>query len=75
MGGTDWCCARPCPLPMPVRCLQGTADDAVPVERAMRLLHHADAPDMRLTLVRGADHRFSDPACLELLEAAVADLL
>ena len=66
---------EPLPLPMPVRCLQGTADEAVPVEWALRLLAHADAPDMRLTLVKGADHRFSDPDCLALLEGTVASLL
>jgi hypothetical protein len=30
---------------------------------------------MRLTLVKGADHRFSDPDCLALIEAAVEDVL
>ena len=62
-------------LPMPVRMLQGTADTDVSVEVALRLLHHADGPDIRLTLVRGADHRFSTPECLRLIEAAVAEVL
>lgn len=65
----------PLPLPMPVRGLQGTDDAAVATETALRLMAHADAPDMRLTLVRGADHRFSDPACLTLLEETVASVL
>jgi hypothetical protein len=30
---------------------------------------------MRLTLVKGADHRFSDPDCLDLIVAAVSDVL
>ena len=64
----------PLTLPMPVRLLQGTADAEVPVEWALRLLDHADGPDLRLTLVKGADHRFSDPGCLALIEAAVADV-
>lgn len=43
----------PLPLPMPVRMLQGTGDTDVTVEVALRLLHHAEGPDIRLTLVRG----------------------
>ncbi len=63
------------PLPFPVRCLQGTADTAVSTETALRLLDHADCADMRLTLVKDADHRFSDEACLSLIEKAVLDVL
>ncbi|MDU9004810.1 alpha/beta fold hydrolase [Sedimentitalea todarodis] len=62
-------------LPFPVRCLQGTDDTAVSTETALRLLEHAECPDMRLTLVKGADHRFSDGPSLALIEAAVADVL
>ena len=62
---------RALPLPMPVRLLQGTADADVPVQWALDLLGHADAADMRLTLVKGADHRFSTPACLSLVEATL----
>ncbi|MEM8655203.1 MAG: alpha/beta hydrolase [Pseudomonadota bacterium] len=64
----------PLPLPFPVRCLQGTADTAVSTETAIRLLSHADSPDMRLTLVKDADHRFSDDTCLGLIEEAVQDI-
>lgn len=62
-------------LPFPVRCLQGTADTAVSTETALRLLDHADCPDMRLTLVKDADHRFSDDACLCLIEKALDEVL
>ena len=62
-------------LPFPVRCLQGTADTAVDTKTALRLLEHADCPDMRLTLVKDADHRFSDTACLKLIEGAVTEIL
>jgi len=41
---------------------------------AQRLLDHVTGPDIRLTLVKGADHRFSDPACLDLIAAAIADV-
>ncbi len=65
----------PLRLPFPVRCLQGTADTAVSTATALRLLEHADCPDMRLTLVKGADHRFSDERCLGIIERAVLDVL
>jgi pimeloyl-ACP methyl ester carboxylesterase len=65
----------PLPLPFPVRFLQGTADADVDMSVALRLLDQATGPDMRLTLVKGADHRFSDDSCLELIGAAVTDVL
>ncbi len=65
----------PLHLPFPVRLLQGTADVDVPPAAALRLLDHATGPDIRLTLVKGADHRFSTPDCLALIEATVADVL
>ncbi len=65
----------PLPLPFPVRFLQGTADADVDMSVALRLLDHATGPDMRLTLVDGADHRFSDDSCLDLIVASVTDVL
>jgi pimeloyl-ACP methyl ester carboxylesterase len=62
---------EPLALPFPVRLLQGTADVDVPPSVALRLMDHADSPDLRLTLVKGADHRFSMPACLALIVDAV----
>ena len=64
----------PLPLPFPVRMLQGTADVDVEMSVALRLLGHAEGPDMRLTLVNGADHRFSTPDCLALVVTAVEDV-
>jgi len=64
----------PLALSAPVRLLQGTADADVPVSVALRLLDHATGPDIRLTLVKGADHRFSDPACLALILRAVDEV-
>ena len=61
----------PLTLRFPVRLLQGTADADVPVSVALRLLDHATGPDIRLTLVKAADHRFSTPACLDLIGQAV----
>ncbi|MCW1932655.1 alpha/beta fold hydrolase [Pararhodobacter zhoushanensis] len=64
----------PLPLPFPVRLLQGSADVDVPQEVALRLFAHADSPDMTLTLVKGADHRFSNPENLSLLAETLDSL-
>lgn len=64
----------PLSLPFPVRFLQGTADADVNMTVALRLIDHVQGPDMRLTLVDGADHRFSDKACLDMITTAVADI-
>ncbi|ARO13932.1 hydrolase or acyltransferase (alpha/beta hydrolase superfamily)-like protein [Ketogulonicigenium robustum] len=64
----------PLHLPFPVRLLQGTADVDVPPQVAYRLLDHVTGEDIRLTLVKGADHRFSTPACLRIIETAVAEV-
>lgn len=65
----------PLPLPFPVRLLQGTADADVPVSVALRLLDHAAGGDIRLTLVKGADHRFSTPECLDLVTQSIEEIL
>lgn len=62
----------PLPAPFPVRLLHGAADADVPVAVGLRLLHHLDGADARLTLVKGGDHRLSDPAALTLLAETVA---
>ena len=65
----------PLPMPYPVRLVQGTEDGSVTRETALRFLDHIDSPDLRLTFVKGADHRFSDPACLALIERSIEDVL
>lgn len=64
----------PLVLPFPVRLLQGTADIDVPPSVALRLIDHASSPDLRLTLVKGADHRFSTPDCLAMILQAVEEV-
>ena len=64
----------PLPLPFPVRLLHGTADTDVPPGVALRLMDHAASPDLQLTLVKDADHRFSSPACLALIETAIGEV-
>lgn len=58
---------RPLRLAVPVRLLQGTADTDVPPAVALRLFDRLDCPDARLTLVKGADHRFSGERELQLI--------
>lgn len=58
---------EPLAVPFPVRLLQGTADADVEVSVALRLIEHLDGPDARLTLVKDADHRFSEPRELALI--------
>lgn len=65
----------PLALPFPVRLLQGTADSDVLPEVGLRLINHIDSPDARLILVKGADHRFSTPECLGLIERNVEEVL
>jgi len=65
----------PLSLPFPVRLLQGTADVDVPPAVALRLLDHATGPDIRLTLVKEADHRFSTGENLALIERTIEEVL
>lgn len=60
---------------VPMRMLQGTEDKDVPVSVALRLLDHVEGEDIRLELVKGADHRFSDPACLALIIRSLREVL
>lgn len=62
-------------LPFPVRLLQGTADTDVLPAVALRVLGHITGDDVRLTLVKDADHRFSTPDCLALIGQTVAGVL
>lgn len=66
---------RPLALPFPAHFLQGTADADVERSVALRLLDHAEGDDIRLTLVKSADHRFSSPDCLLLIEKTISDIL
>ena len=65
----------PLSFDFPVRILQGSADDVVKQDVAERLFAHAAGNDIQLTVVKGADHRFSDDTCLAVIEHAVSDIL
>lgn len=62
-------------LPFPVRLLHGTADADVSMDVALRLLDHVNCDDMQLQFVKGADHRFSDERCLDLIVQTLEDIL
>ena len=64
----------PLPLPFPVRLLHGTADKDVLMSVPLRILEHADGEDIQLIFVKGADHRFSSAACLEMIAGAVGEV-
>ena len=65
----------PLPLPFPARFLQGTSDTDVDQSVALRLLSHATGKDIRLILVKDADHRFSTPDCLDLITRPIEEVL
>jgi pimeloyl-ACP methyl ester carboxylesterase len=65
----------PLELPFPVRLLHGSADATVDPAVALRLFHHATGPDLRLTLVKDADHRFSAPENLDLIARTIEEIL
>ncbi len=64
----------PLNCPFPVRLLQGSADADVDMSVALNLFEHATGEDIRLTLVKDADHRFSTPVCLGLIEENVEEI-
>lgn len=66
---------QPLHIDAPVRMLQGTADVDVTMDVALGLLDHVTGPDVRLELVKDADHRFSDDACLNTITRAVEEVL
>ncbi|MEL6608274.1 MAG: alpha/beta hydrolase [Pseudomonadota bacterium] len=66
---------EPLQLSMPTRFLQGTEDEDVSVATATRLLDHVTGDDIRLVLLKGADHRFSEPDALKLIEDATSNVL
>lgn len=65
---------KPLVAPCPVRLLQGTADEAVPYEMALRLVNHIEGDDVRAILLKDADHRLSNERELALLVETVDGL-
>lgn len=74
-GRTRLILRSPLQFDMPVRILQGAADDVVLQSVAERLFAHATGDDIQLTVVKGEDHRFSSPRCLAVIEKSVVEIL
>ncbi|MBY0407393.1 MAG: alpha/beta hydrolase [Rickettsiales bacterium] len=63
------------PLSCPVRLIHGTADEDVPWQVSEKLMHRLHSTDVRLTLLKNAGHRLSEPHELAVIHAALAELL
>ena len=59
----------------PVHMVQGTLDNAVSRETALRLLDHIETDDLHLTLTKGADHSYSTPLCLDVIQQKLERIL
>ena len=59
----------------PVHMIQGTLDNAVSRDTALRLLDHIQADDLHLTLTKGADHSYSTLPCLEVIRQKLEHIL
>lgn len=65
----------PISLTCPVRILQGLEDCDVPWKHALKLSAALESSDVEVTLVKGGDHRLSEPADLERLVKTLERLL
>ena len=55
----------------PVRLFHGSHDKDVPLSTSFNILKRIRSNDMHLQIIKGIDHRFSTPDCLELIKTAV----
>ena len=62
-------------LPFPIRLLQGTDDQDVPIDVSTNLLQHLESPDAKLEIVKDADHSFSSERCLQLISSHINQLV
>ena len=58
----------------PVRLFHGSHDEDVPLSKSINILKKIRSNDMQLQIIKGIDHRFSTPDCLELIQRAVEQL-
>src|SRR5271166_3114995 len=57
------------PMDLPIRIIHGREDADVPWQRSLQIIERVGCPDIRLTLVKDAEHRLSRPQDLALLFA------
>lgn len=73
--GRNWLLLdRPVPVTAPVRILQGWRDRDVPWSHALRLVEQLEGEDVRLDLIKSADHRLSEPGDIERLFALIEEV-
>ncbi len=65
----------PIPITCPVRLIQGMNDADVPWDTALRIADRLEGIDVEVTLVKGGDHRLSEPDDLARLWRTVTELL
>ena len=58
----------------PVRLFHGSHDEDVPLSTSLDILKRINSNDMQLQIIKGIDHRFSTPDCLELIQKAVEQI-
>lgn len=66
--------SRPIPLTCPVRLIHGLEDVDVPWQTSLRLAEALESRDVEVTLVKGADHRLSEPQDLARLARIIETL-
>ena len=64
----------PIAIDCPVRLIHGDADAEVPLPIALRLLEKLRSADVQLTVIKGGEHRLSQPNELDTIVRAVATL-
>ena len=65
----------PIPITCPVRLIQGMNDADVPWETVLRIAERLESGDVEVTLVKGGNHRLSEPGDLARLCRAVTAVL
>ncbi len=65
---------RTIPFAGSVRLLHGLADEEVPWQTSVRLAESLGSDDVGVTLIKGGDHRLSDPEYLKSLLRAVGEV-
>ena len=58
----------------PIRLFQGSEDADVPISVSLRIMEKIQSKNVKLTLVKDIDHRFSTNDCLELIKEAIEEI-
>jgi len=66
---------KPIPLNIPVHLLHGTGDTDVPHALSLQLMETIQTNDIKLTLIKNADHRLSNESELRIITHAIDEML